>query len=177
MASRDSAIIEKLIVAHEREVYGLLVSSTRNRMLAEDLTQEVFLLAHRKGVTPGPGMRTWLREVARRLSFNELRRRRPAMLGPEQLAAAADGVAVSAAKEAEDATFEDELAALRKCLEPLSHQDRALLEGRYGTQRALKDLASALGSSEGYMKKRLFILRGRLARCIRRRIDGGATSG
>ena len=91
MRSRDS-VMEKLVDAHERQVYGLLVSITRDPTLAEDLTQEVFLLAYRKGVTPGPGMRTWLREVARKLSFNELRRKRPSALGPEHLEASAADV-------------------------------------------------------------------------------------
>ena len=166
--AHEDAGLEALVNAHSREVYGLLVALTGNPATAEELTQDVFLVALRKGMRPGPGMRLWLREVARRLAMNELRRKRPepmALLDAE------------AAGEAPPLAFEEELAALRKCLEGLAEPDRQLLASRYERSEPLEAVALDLAQSVGYLKQRLFRLRKRLADCVRRRLAAGSEAG
>jgi len=162
--------LEALLSAHSREVHGLLMAITRNQALAEELTQEVFLVALKKQVRPGPGMRLWLREVARRLALNELRRKRP-----EPLDLAVAQLAGDSPEAASRASFEEELAALRKCLAELPDPDRQLLAGRYERQEPLEIAAANLSQTVGYLKQRLFRLRKRLADCVRRRL--GVSSG
>ena len=77
--------IDALVNAHYREVHGLLCAITRNHATADELAQEVFIVAMKRGVAPGDGMRLWLRETARRLAMNELRRKRPKSLEPDDL--------------------------------------------------------------------------------------------
>ena len=156
--------LEALVNAHSREVYSLLLAVTGNPATAEELTQDVFLVALRKGMRPGPGMRLWLREVARRLAMNELRRKRP-----ESADFAADEPA-GAAGAAERASFDEELAALRRCLESLAGDDRQLIAARYERNESVESLAAALAQSMGYLKQRLFRLRKRLADCVRKRL-------
>ena len=164
--------LEALVNAHSREVYSLLLAVTGNPATAEELTQDVFLVALRKGMGPGPGMRLWLREVARRLAMNELRRKRPE---PLDLAAAEPA---GEAGPAERASFDEELAALRRCLESLVPDDRQLLSARYERGASIEALAAELAQSMGYLKQRLFRLRRRLADCVRRRLaESGAGRG
>jgi RNA polymerase sigma-70 factor (ECF subfamily) len=159
--------LEVLVNAHSREVYSLLLAVTGNPATAEELTQDVFLVALRKGMRPGPGMRLWLREVARRLAMNELRRKRPESV---DLAASEPAGPGGPGGPAERASFDEELAALRRCLESLAGDDRQLLAARYERGESVEALAAALAQSMGYLKQRLFRLRKRLADCVRKRL-------
>lgn len=165
--------LEALISAHGREVYGLLLAITRNRAVAEELSQEVFLVALRKGMHPGPGMRLWLREVARRLAMNELRRKRPAALSPADVELAGP----SRPETKPDIGFEEELAALRRCLAALAEEDRQVLASRYERAEPLASIAARCRQSVGYLKQRLYRLRKRLGACIRRRLAEGGVPG
>ncbi|MHC4914357.1 MAG: sigma-70 family RNA polymerase sigma factor [Planctomycetota bacterium] len=160
--------LEALVNAHAREVYGLLLAITRNPATAEELTQEVFVVALRKGMRPGIGMRLWLREVARRLAMNELRRKRPSALGGDAELAALPAAGRAGGPAERD--FEEELAALRKCMAELGNEDRGVLADRYERGEPLASIAARLSQTEGYIKQRLFRLRRRLAECIRRRL-------
>ncbi|HOX05513.1 MAG TPA: sigma-70 family RNA polymerase sigma factor [Planctomycetota bacterium] len=167
-----SSDLEALISAHSREVQGLLMAITRNQAIAEELTQEVFLVALRKEMRPGPGVRHWLRDVARKLALNELRRKRP-----EPLDISAAEPAGAAAEAGPRASFEEELAALRHCLAELGEPDRRLLASRYERQEPLEVAAADFSQSIGYLKQRLFRLRRRLAECVGRRLGAAAGDG
>ena len=161
--------LDEMVRAHWRELYSMLVTLTRNAATAEDLTQEVFMVAYRKGMLPGPGLRLWLREVARRLTMNELRRKRPEPLGPDELERVLDAsAAIERGLVAPD--FEEQLAALRACLAGLPEGDRALLAARYEHDHPLAKVAVQTQQTVGYLKQRLFRLRRRLAACIRQRL-------
>jgi RNA polymerase sigma-70 factor (ECF subfamily) len=165
--------LEALVGAHGREVYSLLLAVTRNASTAEELTQEVFLVAFKRGMRPGEGMRLWLREVARRLAMNELRRKRPSAVGSELDLAPLR----SADPHGAGRGFEEELEALRKCLGELGEEDREVLADRYERSEPLASIAARRRQSQGYVKQRLFRLRGRLADCVRRRLAGSGVSG
>lgn len=162
--------LTEMVRAHWREVYALLVAITRQPSTAEDLAQEVFLVAHRKQMRAGAGVRLWLREVARRLAMNELRRKRPQPTAPEEMTRLADAQSEPVDGEVND-VFNDQLAALRVCLEEVPAPDRDVLTARYEHGTPLVRIASDSGQSVGYIKQRLFRLRRRLAGCIRRRIS------
>jgi RNA polymerase sigma-70 factor (ECF subfamily) len=155
---------DELVRVHWREVHAMLTVITRNAATAEDLAQEVFLLAHRKQVTSGPGFRAWLRQTARYLALNELRRQRPVPVAPADLPELSDAH--------DTPTFDDELAALRLCVAGLEAGDRELVAARYEEGESLEEFAVRVGQSVGYVKQRLFRLRKRLAECVRRRLGG-----
>jgi RNA polymerase sigma-70 factor (ECF subfamily) len=159
--------LEELVRTHWRELVSMLTVITRNPATAEDLAQEVFLVAHRKELRPGPGVRAWLRRTARFLALNELRRKRPLAVDPASLSQWAGD---AADEDAASPGFEDRLAALRHCLAELAPADRELLAERYRRQTPLAQVSDRLGQSVGYLKQRLFRLRRRLARCIALRL-------
>ena len=166
--------LEEITAHHWRELNRMLVAITRDAATADDLTQEVFVVALRKGMVPGPQTRLWLREVARRLAVAELRRRRPL--------ARADFEAFLSSIEPPERTppraeFADELAALRACVEQLPPGLREFVSLRYEKEEPLKTLAAKARRTVGYMKQIMFRLRKRLAECIRRRTDTGVARG
>ena len=70
-------VVEELFEQHARMVYGLCRLLLRNRMEAEDATQQTFLSAHRSivnGAVPRDGA-AWLAAIARRECHARLRRR------------------------------------------------------------------------------------------------------
>ncbi len=70
---------DELIHRHHQGVFGFLVSLTRHRQDAEDLTQQTFLRAWRKirHYDPARPLRPWLLTIARHESIAALRRKRP----------------------------------------------------------------------------------------------------
>jgi len=161
--------LNELVRAHWHEIFYMLVTLTRNAATAEDLTQEVFLVAYRKGMHSGPGLRFWLREVARRLAMNELRRKRPEPLLADELERVLNA-SVAIEREIPAPAFEEQLSALRACLLGLSENDRSLLAARYEHNETLAMVAVQTQQTVGYLKQRLFRLRSRLAACIRQRM-------
>lgn len=166
-----SGDLERLMEAHYAEVHGLLWALTRNRATADDLAQEVFIVALKRGMAPGEGMRFWLRETARRIALSDLRRKRPTALQPEDLQAL-PGMS-SDLKEAEDGAlgFSDELDVMRECLKELPESDRRLLNEKYQNGASIEALAEQFGLSADYVKLKLFRLRKLLSEKITRRIN------
>jgi RNA polymerase sigma-70 factor (ECF subfamily) len=166
--------LDELSARHWRELHGMLLSITRNVALAEDLAQEVFVVALRRGMTPGPDTRRWLREVARRLAIAELRRTRPSTRADfERLV---DTIAPPSAS-APAAEHAEELDALRACVSALPEGLRRIVSMRYERHEPLSTLAARTRKTIGYLKQVLFRLRKRLAECIRRRLATGAPHG
>lgn len=163
---------------HYQEIKSLLWAITRNEATAEELAQETYIVALKRGMfenVPGEGVRLWLRETARRLAMNELRRKRPKSLEPEVLGGIASAVQVadaSAGEESGSATFDDELTALRACMADLSGADRQLLAARYEHGTPIAEIAVQLKLSPDYIKLKLFRLRKVLGERIKRKVSG-----
>lgn len=160
--------MDAMVEAHYREVHGLLCAITRNQATADELAQEVFIVAMKRGVIAGDGMRLWLRETARRIAMNELRRKRPTALEPEDLNALPAMTVRAQPGDTEE--YEDELSALRSCMSELPAPDRQLLAERYEAGTPITDIAKRLGMSAEYVKLKLFRLRKVLGERIRRRV-------
>lgn len=81
------AAFEYLYKAHCRRVYGLCLRIIKNRVEAEDLTQQVFLQLFRKISTfrGESGFSTWLHRVTVNMVLMHMRRRKTAELPAEDL--------------------------------------------------------------------------------------------
>jgi len=79
----------QVVQAMQPKILGFLYRMTRNRELAEDLGQEVFLRAYRQLANYDPkkaAFSTWLFTIARNLCLDEWRRQRPARVTLEEAA-------------------------------------------------------------------------------------------
>ncbi len=168
MNARDSAL-DAFVRAYWRELHGYLSVIIRDVVMAEDLAQEVFLLAYRKGVRPGAGARSWFLKTARYLALNERRRHSPFALDPADIEKLCDAAPPEADASGED-SFEEALTALRACLAELKERDRRLIAARYERRVPLEQISVEESQSLGYLKQRLFRLRLRLRACVRRRL-------
>jgi len=78
MAAADHAAAAALVARHQRGLLNLFWRYTFDRLLAEDLTQEVFLRVYKSAplYEPRAPFRVWLYRIARNICFNELKARR-----------------------------------------------------------------------------------------------------
>ena len=140
------------------EVYRYLVGRTRNRDLAEDLTQEVFVRALRRiadfADRPGTsGFPAWLCVIARNLYTDHLKSARVRLETPtgqffeaDQLHASAEGDAVRQLEALEAAD------SVRKAMGRLTGNQRECIRLRYLEDLTLPETVAALGKREGAVK-------------------------
>ncbi len=134
----SSAAFGELVRRYHVRVFGFLLTITRHRQDAEDLTQETFLRAWDKfhRFDPALPLLPWLFTLARRQSIAAHRRRRPL---PAEI--------VPPEPPAEPALWLWEMAKLH-----LTPDAYSALWLHYREEMALKEVAVILGKREGAVK-------------------------
>lgn len=175
-------LTDAVIRRHQADVWRFLRLLGAAPSLAEDLTQEAFLAIESAAPEDRGDKATgsWLRSVARRLFLRHLRDARrgaPGGLRPgletldatvlERLWAERSGA------ECEAATTRAE--ALEHCLEELAPRAREALDLRYRDGLGREAMAQRMGLAPEGVKTLLRRTRGALERCVRMRIQGGAS--
>ncbi|WP_257004859.1 RNA polymerase sigma factor [Streptomyces sp. Tue6028] len=152
----DRAAFAALYEEHWRSVYRYLLLRTRNRHLAEDLTQEVFARALRRIGTftwQGVTFAAWLLTIARNLHLDEVRTSRtrletlvpePADVDGSDRSAESSALRVLEAVEACD--------AVRNALNSLSPHQRQCLELRFLGGMSPAETARTMGRSVGAVR-------------------------
>jgi RNA polymerase sigma factor (sigma-70 family) len=88
LAVGDPPAATAFVRRFQGHVYGLALSITRDRALAEDVAQESFVRAWRAASTYDPGrasVSTWLLTITRNASIDAVRARRTAPASPQML--------------------------------------------------------------------------------------------
>lgn len=143
MGEENFAAVEALYQAKGRLIFNLAYRLVNQRERAEDLVQEVFLLAltHQEAILHHPNQVGWLVQALKHLASNELRRAENRLTVPLE---------------------EDLLPACwpREALEELlpnglSRQDRQVLLWRMEEQCAYPEMARRLGISETGCRSRV----------------------
>ncbi len=141
--------VAALFEQYHVEIYGYLARLLRDRQAAEDLVQETFLRALRSGgqLRGIENPRAWLYRIATNLALNWIKRRgRLAWLPWRANRGDSNDYAESLDLRNE---IEKALAHL-----PADHQALLILSIHFGF--TLRELALALGTSEGAIKVRMF---------------------
>src|SRR5258707_7402094 len=88
-AAGDLDAFESLFRQYQGEVYRWVMRIVRDPAVAEDLTVETFWRVHKAhaGFDPEANFAAWLRRIATNLALDHLRKRRPCVEVPQQLAA------------------------------------------------------------------------------------------
>src|ERR1700686_686923 len=89
MSAGDHNAVRTFIGRYERRVYGLALRMLHDPALAEDVVQETFLRAWRRGHTHDQrrgSVATWLLSITRNVAIDILRVRRPDPIDPDDLA-------------------------------------------------------------------------------------------
>lgn len=157
------------LARERRTIQATIRALVTDYHLAEDILQEVFVVALREHARfeAGSNFRAWVREIARRTAWAQLRRSgRSDALDPVTLDAIATAV------EVPPQAWESEREALTACVKGLPRESRDLLRRRYTEEEPLTRIASGLGSTLDGIKSALKRLRQQLAACVAGRLKG-----
>ena len=141
---------------HSGQVFGLALKVTRDRTLAEEVSQEVFVRLWRRPGAYDPdrgSLRSFLLSHAHGRSVDLIRseasrRRREEKDGTREAAKARPSI--------EEEILELETAEkVRDALDTISEQERAAIELAYFAGHSYREVAHILGAPEGTVKSRI----------------------
>ncbi|MBK8099641.1 MAG: hypothetical protein IPK26_21255 [Planctomycetes bacterium] len=158
--------LEALVARHQRSVWRFLRTLGADAALADELTQDAFLLAWKKQIVAQTDAETtaWLLRSARFLWLRRIRQRRRQ---EERVTA----VLLEWWLRHDVADGEDRwLSALRHCRQQLQPRALAALELFYADGRSRAAAAQQLGMTEAGFKTLLQRTRELLRQCIERRL-------
>jgi RNA polymerase sigma-70 factor (ECF subfamily) len=148
-AQLDSRRFAELYARHFDRVYAFAVTRTEQRSDAEEVTAETFARALRnlgRFEWRGVPFAAWLMQIAAHAAADQHRRRsREAPLDE-----AGDGAATSWTTELAEVEERADLFAL---VERLPDDQRRVIVARFGQERSCREIARALGRSEGAVKQ------------------------
>lgn len=153
---------DSVVASHRQQIFRFLLSSTRDLDLAETLTQECFLKAHRSwaGFRGESSAMTWLMRIAINLQKDHWRNRRLQFWR----AASANAVDLDEAGEwlpSGERTQEQLLLARERvgqvwrAVDGLSERQRTVFLLRFVEELDLEEIARATGMREGTVKAHL----------------------
>ena len=180
----DQHAFGKLVTHYYQMVYGLAFGVLNHREKARDVAQEVFLKVFRQlpGFQEQSKFKTWLYRIAVNAAIDEQRKNRPTV--------SLDSTDESSDEDRAPVVLEDkgpsprELAGqselkehLKRALEKLSADHRAVLTLREWQGMAYEEIADILGVEIGTVMSRLFYARKKLKEIleleIKRKHDAG----
>jgi RNA polymerase sigma-70 factor (ECF subfamily) len=166
----------RVVESHRPQIFRFLLASTRDVDLAETLTQECFLKAHRNWAhfRGESSAMTWLMRIAINLQKDHWRNRRM-QFWRQTRTNAVDLDEASEWLPSGERTAEQRLLAREqvgrvwKAMDGLSERQRTVFLLRYVEEQELSDIARATGLSEGTVKAHLSRALGK----VRAELGGG----
>jgi len=165
-----------LAAEHRGMVLAYCLGILDDPHLAEDLTQETFLVAHRRleEFCAGGDFGAWLRGIARN-EIRESRRtaaRRHLVVDSEVVAGMEDIYAGFGGGPPREAWME-RLAAVRSCIGALPELMRRAMELVYGADLEVAEAAARSGASADTFQRRLSRAREKVRECVENRLGLG----
>jgi RNA polymerase sigma-70 factor (ECF subfamily) len=162
--ARETATEEfsKVVERHRPQIFRFLLASTRDVDLAETLTQECFMKAHRNwaGFRGESSAMTWLMRIAINLQKDHWRNRRLQFWRQTQTNAVdvdeASQWLPSGERTAEQQLLaQEQVKAVWCVVDKLSPRQKSVFLLRYVEEMELSEIAAATGLSEGTVKAHL----------------------
>jgi len=157
-AEEFSRVVER----HRPQIFRFLLSSTRDVDLAETLTQECFLKAHRNwsGFRGDSSAMTWLMRIAINLQKDHWRNRRmqfwrQAQTHSVDMDEASEWLPSGERSVEQKLMARERVGQVGKAVEGLSERQRTVFLLRYVEEMELKEIALATGLNEGTVKAHL----------------------
>ena len=159
----------RVVEVHRPQIFRFLLASLRDVDLAETLTQECFLKAHRNwGHFRGDSSpMTWLMRIAINLQKDHWRNRRmqfwrQTRSNAVDLDEASEWLPSGERSAEQKMLAREQVAQVWKVVENLSERQRTVFLLRYVEERELSEIALATGLSEGTVKAHLSRALGRV---------------
>lgn len=151
-----------IVESHRPQIFRFLLASLRDVDLAETLTQECFLKAHRnwKHFRGESSAMTWLMRIAINLQKDHWRNRRlqfwrQTRTNAVDLDEASDWLPSGERNAEEQILAKERVAQVWKAVGGLSERQRTVFLLRYVDERELAEIAESTGLSEGTVKAHL----------------------
>ena len=164
-AEEFSAVVTK----HRPQIFRFLLSSTRDIELAETLTQECFLKAHRNWASfrGESSAMTWLMRIAINLQKDHWRNRRmqfwrQTRTNSVDLNEASEWLPSGESSAEQQMLAKERVGQVWKAVEGLSERQRTVFLLRYVEEQELSEIARQTGLSEGTVKAHLSRALGRV---------------
>jgi RNA polymerase sigma-70 factor, ECF subfamily len=170
----EETVMIRALVGERVKVLGYIQSLVRRRDLAEDVFQDVCVLAveKRHAIQDEAHLMNWLRTTARLTALNLLRKRqeRQLVFGDNLLEL------LDVQWQEHDTDSSAAMAnALRLCMESLSEKSRDLIHRRYSAGESYTTLANSLHRPVGSLYVTFSRIHNALAECMTHRLgtEGG----
>ncbi len=152
----------RIVESHRPQIFRFLLASTRDIDLAETLTQECFLKAHRNWARfrgESTAM-TWLMRIAINLQKDHWRNRRlqfwrNTRTNAVDLDEASEWLPSGERTAEQQMLAREQVERVWKAVERLSERQRTVFLLRYVEEQELSDIARSTGLSEGTVKAHL----------------------
>ncbi len=151
-----------LVASHRPQIFRFLLASTRDVDLAETLTQECFLKAHRNwGSFRGESSpMTWLMRIAINLQKDHWRNRRMQFWrhtrnNSVDLDEASEWLPSGESSAEQQVLAQERVRQVWRAVEGLSERQRTVFLLRYVEEQELSEIAHATGLREGTVKAHL----------------------
>lgn len=162
VARGDTEAFGLLVGRYTDRLYTLAVRVTNDRELAQDIVQEAFIRAYNRldGFRGQCAFSSWIFRIACNLSIDSCRRRsrRPVVRLTDREVRTDDTPAAGGPCD------EECLGRMRRALDRLSAEERALVTLYYEEERPMAEIAAIVGITETNAKVRLHRVRQRIRR-------------
>ena len=165
MATAEEIAAEEfsaVVARHRPQIFRFLLASTRDVDLAETLTQECFLKAHRNWASfrGESSAMTWLMRIAINLQKDHWRNRRMQFwrhtrTNAVDLDEASEWLPSGERSAEQQLLAQERVRQVGKAVEGLSERQRTVFLLRYVEEAELSEIAQATGLSEGTVKAHL----------------------
>jgi RNA polymerase sigma-70 factor, ECF subfamily len=155
-AQKDPSRFAELYEAHFERVYAYVAARVRHRDVAEDLTAEVFhkALAHLgRFELRGAPFAAWLYRIAANAIADHARAQTQHQARQNEMARTE---AASESTGPEDLEEVERLARLFRLVDSLPADQRLVVRMRFNEEKSVREIAEALGRSEGAVKQLQF---------------------
>lgn len=165
VAKGDRAAVRLLFMRHHARIYRFVARQTGSEMMADDVANEVFLELWRQAPAfeGRSEVSTWLLGIARFKALSALRRRKEEWIDDEDAAAIADEAdtpEVAAMKE-------DKGTALRRMVDALPEEHRAVIDLAYYHGQSVAEIGEVLSIPVATVKTRMFYARKKLGEALK----------
>jgi len=147
----------RIVESHRPQIFRFLLASLRDVDLAETLTQECFLKAHRNWshFRGDSSAMTWLMRIAINLQKDYWRNRRQTRTNAVDLDEASEWLPNGERSAEQQILAKEQVAQVWQAVKGLSERQRTVFLLRYVEERELSEIAAATGLSEGTVKAHL----------------------
>jgi RNA polymerase sigma-70 factor (ECF subfamily) len=159
---RAAEAFSAVVVTHRPQIFRFLLASTRDVDLAETLTQECFLKAHRNWASfrVDSSAMTWLMRIAINLQKDHWRNRRmqfwkQTRTNSVDLDEARDWLPSGESSPEQRVLAKERVGQVWKSVEGLSERQRTVFLLRHVEEMELSEIARSTGLSEGTVKAHL----------------------